>query len=138
MSAVRGTGDRRSRNGPDDEQPHLARARRRLRTRRLQASAPGSPRYRPPGCWQGDHRQAQADCDGRKTLWCSVIGGAQNDVEEERRHHDLDDESGDEPIATWRAIPVTVRSKAALYGTEPRLTRRDCQQQAPAAVAATT
>ncbi len=65
---------------------------------------------------------------GAKPLRGTVIGGAQDDVDEGRGDDDLDDEPGHEPITAGRSIAVPVRGEATFNGIEPGLAIRDREQ----------
>jgi hypothetical protein len=59
-----------------------------------------------------DEREAEADSDGRETFWRALIGGSEDNEQEEEGEQELRDKAGEQGIAAGRMRAVAVGGEA--------------------------
>ena len=60
-----------------------------------------------------DEGEAEADGDGGEALGGALVGGAEDDEQEEAGEDDLVDEAGEQRVAAGRMLAVAVGGEAA-------------------------
>src|SRR5215471_9187191 len=63
--------------------------------------------------YQVNESQAQADCDGGKSLGGSAIGRAENDQQKESRKHNLGQKAGNQCVSPGRVRSVPIAGKSS-------------------------